>query len=296
MPRRSAARHTSTGSPAGSAAATSNSCRVPPGSDVSRPRKLSSIRPASGGACGSRIRRRAPPASTREAAPAAPAGCRVSRQRSGRVRDGPAAHGSPSPAVRARHREMSSPRKALTARSSSGAAAACPSAISAASRPRGDPPVAAAPAPRGRSSRLGDFRHTAAVGQRTDDDRGPQRVQVRPARNPLEPIEHRRAKLMQAGERKLHLGLDSRGLRHATPRRPLDAYSSSAVLPTPGSPRITSARLSPARTTSSSRSSVVHASRRPSNPRCGISPGIGPNRTYTATAGVPTRAARAVPP
>jgi hypothetical protein len=80
---------------------------------------------------------------------------------------------------------------------------------------------------------------------------------------------------MQAGERKLHLGLDSRGLRHATPRRPLDAYSSSAVLPTPGSPRITSARLSPARTTSSSRSSVVHASRRPSNPRCGISPGIG---------------------
>ena len=38
--------------------------------------------------------------------------------------------------------------------------------------------VAAAPAPGRGPRRLGDFQHTAAVGQTTDDDRGPQRVQV----------------------------------------------------------------------------------------------------------------------
>ena len=52
MPSRSAARHTSVGSPTGSAAATSNSRRVLPGSGASRRLKLSSIRPCSAGASG----------------------------------------------------------------------------------------------------------------------------------------------------------------------------------------------------------------------------------------------------
>ncbi len=53
IPSRPAARHSSAGSPTGSAAATSSSSRVSSGSASSRRRKLSSIRPDSGSTSGS---------------------------------------------------------------------------------------------------------------------------------------------------------------------------------------------------------------------------------------------------
>jgi hypothetical protein len=46
------------------------------------------------------------------------------------------------------------------------------------------------------------------------------------------------------------------------------AYSSKAVLPTPGSPRTTSTPLRPARTAPSSRSSAAHSGPRPSSTTC----------------------------
>ena len=51
-------------------------------------------------------------------------------------------------------------------------------------------------------------------------ERGAQRIALR-TREPFEPIEHRRAQLMQPGERELHLGLDARSASHATPHRML---------------------------------------------------------------------------
>ncbi len=62
----------------------------------------------------------------------------------------------------------------------------------------------------------------------------------------FEAIEHRRQQLMQPGERELHLRLDPHGARHRQPDACSTTYSNSAVLPTPGSPRTTSTRLSPA--------------------------------------------------
>ena len=62
-----------------------------------------------------------------------------------------------------------------------------------------------------------------------------------------EPVEHRRAQLVQAGERELHLGVDAGGARDAAARTPpARAYSSSADFPTPGSPRSTRTPLRPA--------------------------------------------------
>jgi len=49
-------------------------------------------------------------------------------------------------------------------------------------------------------------------------ERAAERIALR-SRQPLESIEHRRAQLMQPRESKLHLGLDTRGVSHATPRR-----------------------------------------------------------------------------
>ena len=85
-PSRSAARHTSTGSPTGSAAATSSSRRVSAGSASSRRRKLSSIR------LGQRLRARQPEAA-RELGGRQPARQLQQRQRvAARLRDDPVAH------------------------------------------------------------------------------------------------------------------------------------------------------------------------------------------------------------
>ncbi len=54
---------------------------------------------------------------------------------------------------------------------------------------------------------------------RTHPERGPQRITLR-HRQPPQPIQHRRAQLMQPGERQLHLRLDTRGGRHPAARRP----------------------------------------------------------------------------
>ena len=77
-------------------------------------------------------------------------------------------------------------------------------------------------------------------------ERGRERVALR-AGQPLEAVEQRRAELMKPRERELHLGLDSRRADDAAARtRAATRYSSSAVFPTPASPRSTSAALRPA--------------------------------------------------
>ena len=81
---------------------------------------------------------------------------------------------------------------------------------------------------------------------------------------PLEAIQHRRAQLMQ--RRRTRAPSPTARRRRAPPGNSgacSARYSSSAVLPTPGSPRTTSARLSPAPTASISRSSTSHSLRRP---------------------------------
>ena len=55
----------------------------------------------------------------------------------------------------------------------------------------------------------------------TDAERGPQRIALR-NRETLEAIQHRRAQLMQPGEGKLHLRLDTSGPHHTAARRLLD--------------------------------------------------------------------------
>jgi hypothetical protein len=93
---------------------------------------------------------------------------------------------------------------------------------------------------------------------------------------------------MQPGERQLHLRLDAGSARHPAPGGCPARYSSSAVLPTPASPCTTSARLSPARTASTSRSNTPHSARRPVSPpvRChtGNPPGACTRPRYLAPA------------
>ena len=108
--------------------------------------------------------------------------------------------------------------------------------------------------------------HDEPVRRRPRDEaeRGPQRVLLR-QRQPLSAAEHRRAELMQPRERQLHLRL------HAGRPRQLAAvflpatWSSSVVLPTPGSPRTTRTWLSPSRTASMRPLSALSSSRRPAS-------------------------------
>ena len=94
IPRCSAARHSSAGSPTGSAAAEQQQePLVSTGSASSRRRKLSSIRPDNDG-IGAQADRSRPPAEPARAArqlEQAPTGCRASRPRSARARARPAA-------------------------------------------------------------------------------------------------------------------------------------------------------------------------------------------------------------
>ena len=61
--------------------------------------------------------------------------------------------------------------------------------------------------------------HQEAVrrGTCTDTERGPQRITLR-RRQGLQPVQHRRAQLMQPGERQFHLRLDTGGARYPAPR------------------------------------------------------------------------------
>jgi len=70
-------------------------------------------------------------------------------------------------------------------------------------------------------------------------ERHAQRLALR-RRQPIQPIEHRRAQLVQGRERKLLLRLQPPARATRTPSARSHRSSSSAVLPTPGSPRITS--------------------------------------------------------
>jgi len=64
-------------------------------------------------------------------------------------------------------------------------------------------------------------------------------------RETLEAIQHRRAHLMQAGERALHLRLDTRGARHTAARRLLDQVFQQRRL---ADPRLTAQDQYPALT------------------------------------------------
>jgi hypothetical protein len=54
---------------------------------------------------------------------------------------------------------------------------------------------------------------------RTDSERGPQRITLR-TRQTLQPVQHRRAQLLQPGEGQFHLRLETRRPRHPETRRP----------------------------------------------------------------------------
>src|SRR6266487_2649355 len=72
-------------------------------------------------------------------------------------------------------------------------------------------------------------------------------------------VEHRSADLVQGSEGEFLFGLDARGSDGPTPGRLARHVSISAVLPMPASPRNTSARLSPVRTSARRRSSVARS-------------------------------------
>jgi hypothetical protein len=55
----------------------------------------------------------------------------------------------------------------------------------------------------------------------TQPERRAERIALR-TRQTFEQVQHLRAQLLQAGKRKLHLGLHTRRAHHTTPRRPLD--------------------------------------------------------------------------
>jgi hypothetical protein len=106
--------------------------------------------------------------------------------------------------------------------------------------------------------------HQEAIGRRprAEAQRGPQRLLLR-RRQPVEPIQHGRTQLMQTRRRQLHPRLHPGGALDPAPSRTSGQVSSSAVLPTSGSPLITSTRLSLDRTASTIRSSTAISPGRP---------------------------------
>ena len=225
----------------------------------SRRRKLSSIRPDSA----VRAQQPEPARQLRRGQPSRQLQqrqriARASRPRSGRGPARRAEAGRPSSSS-ARASPSRSPRpRAPAARRSSVARLACgehqrrPTPRAAAAR------RTRAPAPRrwsshcasstthssGRSSATSDSRLSTASPTRKRSGGGPaaqperdrQRVALR-RREPLQPVEHRRAQLVQRGERQLHLGLDA--------RRPHDPAARGA--PRPRSPAAPSCRRRPRR-------------------------------------------------
>ena len=226
IPSRSAARHTSTGSPVGSAAATSSSDRVSAGSASSRRRKPCSIRAGT----------------ARPTSPNPPASCAGLSPRG----SSSSASGLPFVSATIRSRTCSSSRNPTAERSSARASwsgkprtsrSASPRNCSPGSRAAKISPTGSASSRRaanastcadarsshcasstthssGRSSATSDSKVSTASPTRNrsgavpcpQPERDPQRVALR-TRQPLQPVQQRRAQLMQAGERQLHLRL-----------------------------------------------------------------------------------------
>ena len=261
-------------SPNGSAAAASSRSCVSRGSVSSRstealldPARQRRARPAA------RTRRPAPPASARAAARAAPAGYRGSRRRSGRARAhraGPGIdrvqQGRASASARPSTTQLRQPGELLGRRSARARAKTI--AIRSASSRRATNASTCADA---RSSHCASStRHTSGCYSAASASRLEHRERRRGsglARSPslqyrtrsrsasrcgagsaLEPVEQRRAELVEPGERQLHLRLDADGPHDPAAADACSATCSSrAVLPTPASPRSTSTALWPVR-------------------------------------------------
>ena len=239
---------------------------------------------ASGRASGGQTRPPTPPASTRAAARAAQAGCRRvsatiwsrtrsssrpgmaearSRRASPFVMPSTASSGKPSSTLRR------SARGRRTAWRSSPPAGAAPRMQApawrldrATARRRPDTRADRPRPPRRADSGPQERRGTDPGRRLLQPERDAQRIPLR-TRQLLEPVESGRAQLMQSGKRELHLGLHARGSRDTTPDARSATYSSSAVLPTPASPRSTSTELCPGRMRCSCRSRASHSLWRP---------------------------------
>ena len=198
---------------------------------------LDPARPAARRPAG-RTRPPVPPGSARAAAPAAPAGCPASRRRSGPGPAHPVARPSAdASSARASLSPQSVQRPAPAARPAPGPARGprTPARPDSAARRRATNASVCADARSshcsssirqisGRSSATSDSRLSTRQPDQEpvhrwpggDTERGPQRIALR-HRNPLEMIQHRRAQLMQPGERQLHLRLHAHGARHPAP-------------------------------------------------------------------------------
>ena len=93
-----------------------------------------------------------------------------------------------------------------------------------------------------------------------DSERDPQRVTLR-YRQPVQAVQQRRAELVQPPTL-AHLRLHARDAHQPTAPHLARPGVEQRRLPTPGSPRTTSTRLSPARTASTSPSSMLRSLRR----------------------------------
>ena len=283
MPSRPAARHSRTGSPVGSAAATSSSRWVAAGRASNRRRKLSSIR------CDS-----ARPSSGRRNPPPGSASVRPSGSSS-------SASGLPPVSAMIRSRTRSSSGTRITEPSSSRAASADRPRTSSSGKPPKSPPGsrAAASNPTGSASSLratnastwddarsshceSSITHSSGRCSATADSRlstarpTRNRSGASPSRNPnATPSAARcgpgnRSSSPSIGAHTWCRAANASSISDSTPDtrampRPAAhsmAYSSSAVLPTPGSPRSTSTPLRPPRTASSRLSSAARSALR----------------------------------
>ena len=236
MPEPSAARHSSVGSPTGSAAAISSSRRVSAGAARaaagSPPRSgLASGRDAGQSEPARQLRRRqaarqlqqrqrvaarlghdpvAHPLVQRPAdrpSPAAPA----HRRRAARHQRAPAAPPAPARRRARRTAKTNATDSASSRRATNASACAEARSSHCASSTRQTSGCSSATS----DSRLSTARPTrkrSGACPCAQAERGAQRVALR-RREALEPVEHRRAQLMQPGERELHLRLDARRSR-----------------------------------------------------------------------------------
>ncbi len=274
MPSPAAARHTNTGSPVGSAAATRSKSRVDGGSGASRSRKLCSIRPGTAG----------PP--DRPNPPASSAGVRPRGSSS-------SASGLPRVSATIRSRTCSSSGPASTVPSSSCASPSSSPPTASSGRPSRcrsplgsrtakTSPTDSAPRRRatkasacaeaasnhcasstmqtsGRFSAMSDRRLSTARPTRNrsgaSPSRNPNAVPSAPRCGP-----GRRSRRSRNGAHSCCNPAYASSISDSTPTARAmphpDAcctrYSSNALLPTPASPRSTSARLGPARTLATS--------------------------------------------
>ena len=287
-PSRPAARQISARSPDGSAAASSTSLRVSAGNASSWRAKLSSMRPISGVAPG----RPNPPASSAGVSPRGSSSSASGFPRvSAMIRSRTRASSGPASADSSSVRAASSCSPPTS--SSANPASSSPGSRAANTRPTGSAASRRAVNPstwaEARSSQCtSSTRHISARSPATSDSKpstaSPSRNRSGggPAATPSAVSNASRCGTGSCPAR-LSIGAHSwcspanaSSISDCTPTtrttwyRESDArparYSSSAVLPAPGSPRTTSARLSPAPTASTSRSSAPHSARRSVSP------------------------------